>query len=330
MQAAAASVAAPVAGPSTATALAMPPSSPHNTDTEDSLAPPLALTRKRPRAAVSPAPEQAITQDDIEETLVAVEDIIDREFDDGTLTEAQKKAIVDQYRYLLQSTAKLSAGAEAALACSDADRAQAILKRCTEEIPPKPHDLRDLFANGRALYNATTTSLAAPAEIPNKKPRLASTTHYEQDAEASTSKSKGTATPLEATLATPKHTSKGINDGVVDTRRPPSKRAAAVNANAAVSATVASTSKRRSASKSTAAAGGSASRRNKAQKDDERRQQQEHDAAEWKKKYKRAFKSFVFYFDSFDVARKREAEKCVKELGAVSLPFDSCSTWSSY
>jgi hypothetical protein len=302
-----------------ATALALPlaPSSPHDITKDALLAPALALTRKRPRAAISSTNNTPTQPKSIEAVLNVL-----REYVNSDRVQQAARASVDQFVREFEATAQATIDIEEALACSDIDKAQAIAENVNLDIDNKFDNLRDLYANGRALYNATTTSLAAPAEIPNKKPRTSS---YQQNVEASGSTSKRATAPLEPALATPKQPSKISNDGtaVVDSRRQPSKRAASASASAALTATgTNSTSKRRSASKNTTtAAGGSATKRHKAQKDDERRQQQEQDAVEWKKKYKRAFKSFVFYFDSLDMARKREAEKCVKDLGAVCAQF---------
>ncbi|KAK9899130.1 hypothetical protein P389DRAFT_44432 [Cystobasidium minutum MCA 4210] len=321
----------------------------HNTLTtheEDSLAPPLALqTRKRTRSAIQ-AEEDNDNVDEEEygadETEAQDCQSASAKFDEA---KAHMKALAeyleanreDILNGTLEQEANTAVGqAVLAVANMNQDAGQAYRQALQgiyggsasgmqkeDALVDSPHDLadlRDLFANGRALYNATTTSLAAPAEIPSKRPRLTRDQQANEAAGPSNTNKRSAATHMETALATPKQTSRAPTDN--GSRRPTSRRTAAVTAATAISNN--STSKRRSASRTTTAAGGSASKRsNKAQRDDERRHQQEQDALDWKKKYKRAFKSFVFYFDGFDAARKREAEKCVKDLGAQVESFFS-------
>lgn len=311
--------------------------------TEDSLAPPLALlSRKRTRTEVQ-------AEEDEEEAVLEYEDRIQELLREGNDHQHSANATLEKAQGQIRKLAEfLSVESKAGGHDNEAKRDAAVREAVSalaqvnqgvvdalREVFEEGNDgaemqedqlnaingvagLRDLFANGRALYNATTTSLAAPAEIPNKKPRLA---RDQAAIEASTS--KRSAALLDNVLATPKQTSRAPTES--GSRRPTSKRSAAVTAATAISNN--SISKRRSASKTasttTAAKAGVSNtfRSAKVPRDEEtRRRQQEEDALDWKKKYKRAFKSFVFYFDGFDAARKREAEKCVKDLGAVSIP----------
>lgn len=61
----------------------------------------------------------------------------------------------------------------------------------------------------------------------------------------------------------------------------------------------------------------STARTSRQHRDEQTRTAQELEAQEWKKKYRKAFKSFIFYFDALEDSKRREADACVKELGAV-------------
>jgi hypothetical protein len=277
------------------------PPTPQN---KDSLAPPLSLSRKRTRAAVAAAEEEE--EEEQQHNNDAIDDKEDEEEygedeeDEEHLTEEQADELVRHLNGVVEHLI---------------DQENAIIASATQAVLPQLHEV---FAKGRALYNVTSTTLAPPAELPNKRPRLGRPAVEEVARAPVASTSRRPAVLPQEAIATPRPTSR-TSTLVIESRRPASRRPSATNETVNTTTTTASQSKRRSATKATTTAGDSASRRSKLQKEhDERRQQQEQDAIEWKKKYKRAFKTFVFYFDGFDVVRKREAEKCVRDLGAVS------------
>ena len=147
----------------------------------------------------------------------------------------------------------------------------------------------DLIRNGRALLAATTTTLGTPAEISNKRRRTMADHHNNAHNELTVP-----ATPNKITLRL--------------TLGP--KQA---NGNAAIAdPTGGETGSRKQGS-----TGKRSSKKAQRTKDDERRILQEREALEWKQKYSKAFKSFIFYFDTIEESKKQNAEKCVGALGAV-------------
>lgn len=145
----------------------------------------------------------------------------------------------------------------------------------------------DLIRNGRALFAATTTSLAAPLDIPNKRRRTLDP-------------AVGAAPQAVSLLATPKQTSTLLN---------------AVGYN-----------KQQISSKKKASTGKSRASRTRGNGEgsipltaEEKRSKQEEAVADWSRRYARAIQDFTFYLDCFEDSRRRECERCLRLLGAVSV-----------
>ena len=158
----------------------------------------------------------------------------------------------------------------------------------------------DLIRNGRALFAATTTSLAAPLDIPNKRRRI---DPVDQVADAAA---------LPGGLATPKQSSVLLN-AVGSKQRLSSRKQDSIN--------------KKPASQITAAAARSTFTREteELRTATDKRTRQEDAVANWSKKYGEAIKGFVFYFDSFEDSKRREGERALRDLGAVRLVHHHCS-----